>query len=73
MTNEQDSPWLCRDQRSGALGSCVHPHRPWSKSHTLSDEGEVATVAAVSSKEEPKGEGKKEKKKAAREIQSHFR
>lgn len=69
MTNEQDSPWLCRDQRRGALGSCVHPHRPWSKSHTLSDEGEVATVAAVSSKEEPKG-GTKKKEKRRRHMKS---
>lgn len=46
MTDEEDSPWLCRDQRRGALESCVHPHRPWSKSHTLSDGGEVAAAAA---------------------------
>lgn len=60
MANERDSPWLCRDQSRGAVGSRVHPHRPWSKSHTLSDEGEVATVAAESSKKQPKGGGKKE-------------
>lgn len=30
------------DQSSGALESSVHPHRPWSKSHTLSDDGEEA-------------------------------
>lgn len=70
MTHEQDSPWLCRDQRRGALGSCVHPHRPWSKSHTLSDEGEVATVAAVSSKKKPKGEKKKEKKEKEGHVKS---
>lgn len=40
----ENSPWLCRDQRRGALGSCVHPHRPWSKSHPLSDGGDVATA-----------------------------
>ena len=39
-----DSPWRRRDQSSGAWGSCVHPHRPFSKSHKLSDWGEAATV-----------------------------
>lgn len=52
---KKDLPWLYRDQKRGALGSCVHPHRPWSKSHTLSDEGEVETVAARRSEEEAKG------------------
>lgn len=59
MTNEKDSPWLCRDQKRGALGSCVHPHRPWSKSHTPSEEVEVATVAAESGEEEEERERKK--------------
>lgn len=45
----EDSPWLCRDQRRGALGSCVHPHRPWSKSHPPSDGGEVATAGEIRS------------------------
>jgi len=32
------------------LGSCVHPHRPWSKSHTLSDDA-VSTAEAESREE----------------------
>lgn len=34
------------------LGSCVHPHRPWSKSHPLSDGGEVATAVRKDGRQE---------------------
>lgn len=64
MTDEEDSPWLCRDQRRGALESCVHPHRPWSKSHTLSDGGEVAAAAAKGGKERRESESRGATKKA---------
>ena len=72
VTDEEDSPWLCRDHRRGALGSCVHPHRPWSKSHTLSAGGEVAAAAAEGERKGRRG-GKSESRGATKGMRNHFR
>ncbi len=62
VTDGGDSPWLCRDQRRGALGSCVHPHRPWSKSHTLSAGAEVAAAAGERAARKERTEEEREPK-----------
>lgn len=64
---------LCRDQSSGALGSCVHPHRPWSNSHTASDGGEVAAVEVEISQGEKGSVRARAKGQIGVRNQSHFR